>query len=65
MKTVAEITATKSQTSRHFAEGERVYHKTYGFGVVRVSAYNGRDKYPFFEETRTTGTPSTRVWSAS
>lgn len=56
----APNTSIKSMTCKNFDEGARVYHKEYGYGVVRIST-NGQ-KYPRFEGS--TGTPYTRVWAA-
>jgi len=46
--------AAKPKTSRHFAEGARVFHKTYGVGTIRA----GRPEF----DDGSTGTSATRVW---
>jgi hypothetical protein len=55
--------STVAKTARHFDEGARVFHKEHGDGIVRVSPYTG-EKYPYFESTKTTGTPMTRLYPA-
>lgn len=53
-----------AKTARHFAEGARVFHKTYGVGTILVSPYRDHAKYPKFDGG-TTGTTATRVWAAA
>lgn len=52
-------TTPPPRTARNFPEGTLVSHKEHGAGVVRVD-FQGQH-YPYFEGTKTTGTPYTRV----